>query len=115
MYKIDININQNNSDKLFNLKLLKIPRQNFGVIESINYGCAVIKGLNGAKMGEFITCQSTNSVGSVVKILPRRVVVLFYTNINALKPKIAVVRTNTPLSKDVSDARSNFGQISEVI
>ena len=101
--------------KRFNLKLLRIPKQNFGVIESINYGCAIIKGLNSAKMGELIRCQSTNSIGSVVKILPRRVVVLFYTNIDELKPKIAVVRTNTPLSRNISNVKSNFGQISDVI
>ena len=98
-----------------NLKLLKVPKQNFGIIESINYGCAVIKGLSSAKMGELIRCQSTNSIGSVVKVLPRRVVVLFYTNINDLKPKIAVVRTKVPLSRNVLNLKNNFGQISEVI
>ena len=95
--------------------MLRIPKQNFGVIESINYGCAVIKGLGSAKMGELIRCQSTDSMGSVVKILPRRVVVLFYTNIEVLKPRTAVVRTNIPLSRDISNVKKNFGQISEVL
>ena len=66
-------------------------------------------------MGELIRCQSTNSIGSVVKILPRRVVVLFYTNIGVLKPKNAVVRTNIPLSRDITNIKQNFGQISEVV
>ena len=101
--------------KHINLKLLRIPKQNFGVIESINYGCAVIKGLGSSKMGELIRCQSTDSVGSVVKILPRRVVVLFYTNIEVLKPRTAVVRTNIPLSRDISNIKENFGKISEVL
>ena len=66
-------------------------------------------------MGELIRCQSTDSVGSVVKILPRRVVVLFYTNIEVLKPRTAVVRTNIPLSRDISNVKENFGKISEVL
>ena len=66
-------------------------------------------------MGELIRCQSTNSIGSIVKILPRRVVVLFYTNIESLKPKIAVVRTNIPLSRDITNIKNTFGKISEVI
>ena len=111
--------NLNNSTKsmndTLNLKLLRVPRKNFGLIESINYGCAVIKGLNGACMGELINCQATNSVGSVVKVLPRRVVVIFYTNIEILKPKIAVVKTQLPLSRDVLNIKTSFGGISEVI
>lgn len=103
------------SEFLFMVKLLRMPKQNFGVIESVNYGCAVVKGLTKAKMGELIKCQSTGSVGTVVKILPKRVSVLFFTNINKLKPQIAVVRTKTPLSRNLTELKNNFGKISEVI
>lgn len=66
-------------------------------------------------MGELIRCQATSSTGSIVKVLPRRVVILFFTNINVLKPKIAVVRTGLPLSRDILHVKSNFSSISEVL
>lgn len=95
--------------------MIKIPQQNFGIIESINYGCAVIKGLNSAKMGELVKCQQTNSIGSVVGILPRRVSILFYTNVDELKPKMTITRTMQPLSRSITNIKDTFGFISNVI
>ena len=61
-----------------------MSRQNFGIIESINYGCAITKGLNKLKMGELIRCQATSSTGSIAKILPRLGVILLLQIITGL-------------------------------
>jgi F0F1-type ATP synthase alpha subunit len=106
-------------NRLFNKNVLKdfikIPKQNFGKIESINYGCAKIIGLNKAKMGEKVKCSKTNSIGSVVGIDPKYTFVLFYTNINVIQTKMDVFRSTNMLSRNIKNIKTIFGNITNVV
>lgn len=102
-----------NDDFLENF--IKIPRENFGRIESINYGCAKVIGLNKAKIGERVKCSKTNSIGSVINIDSKYIFVLFYTNINAIQTKMDVFRSVNMLSRNIKNLKKIFGNITHVI
>ena len=97
------------------IKLLKLTYQQFGTIRSIIYGCAKIEGLNQVQIGERVKCSSTNSIGSVIGISEKFVTVLFYTNINIIRPKMLVFRSLIMLSRNIGNNYNILGEISDVI
>lgn len=95
------------------MKIITQPQiTSVGSVKSINQGCAVIKYMHDAFIGEEVYCVRVKSKGIVTGITASHIIVLFFSNYNKIKENDIVLNRGKLL--ETSFSYNDLGKIINV-